>query len=61
MESKELWIFIFLIGIVLFNWPFLHIHGGGLTTYLFGVWILFILVMGVFITILKKHKTDHDS
>lgn len=60
MDSKELWIFIFLIGIVLFNWPFLNIHSGGLTTYLFGVWILFIVAIGAFITILRRQKTDND-
>jgi hypothetical protein len=47
MNSKELWPFLFLIGIFLFNWPFLAIFGLSLPEYLFGVWGIFIILIGV--------------
>jgi len=40
--KKDISIFLFLFGLVLFSWPFINIFHGTLTTYLFTVWILFI-------------------
>ncbi len=45
--NREIWPFLFFLGFVLFNWPFLQIFGGGLPAYLFGIWALFILAMVV--------------
>jgi len=47
MNSKELWPFLFLIGIILFNWPLLVIFGLSLPYYLFGVWGIFIIIIGI--------------
>jgi hypothetical protein len=60
MNSKELLPFLFLIGMLLFNWPFLDIFSISLPYYLFSVWGLFIVVVGVLITITLRHKTDKD-
>jgi len=59
MNSKELWPFLFLIGILLFNWPFLAIFGLSLPHYLFGVWGIFILVIGI--SIKKNGKPGNTS
>lgn len=50
MNSKELWIFLFLIGTLLFNWPFLDIFSLSVPSYLFGVWAIFITVISLFIS-----------
>jgi hypothetical protein len=49
MNSKEIWLFLFLVGTLLFNWPFLVIFGLKLPYYLFGVWGIFIVVINIFI------------
>ena len=49
--KKDLWIFLFLIGLVLFNWPFIIIFRENFTIYPFVVWLLLIIaiiVIGVF-------------
>ncbi len=58
MNSKELWPFLFLIGTLLFNWPFLDIFSLSLPYYLFGVWGIFIIGVSIFITktAMKKDK-----
>lgn len=55
--GREIWSFLFFLGLVLFNWPFLHIFGGGLPAYLFGVWALFIIAIGLII----KLAGDRDA
>ncbi|MGD2080881.1 MAG: hypothetical protein PVJ36_07120 [Nitrospirota bacterium] len=45
--NREIWPFLFFLGLALFNWPFLHIFGGELPAYLFGIWALFILAVVV--------------
>jgi len=59
MNSKELWPFLFLIGILLFNWPSLAIFGLFLPHYLFGAWGLFILAIGI--SIKKNGKPGNPS
>ena len=60
MNSKELWPFLFLVGALLFNWPFLDIFSVSLPYYLFGVWGIFILIVGVFMTVIRKKKNGND-
>jgi hypothetical protein len=60
MNNKELWHFLFVIGVLLFNWPFLEIFGLSLPYYLFGIWGIFILIVGIFISINKGKKTGKD-
>ena len=40
--KKDIAIFLFLLGLLLFNWPFINIFRNNLSTYLFAGWILFI-------------------
>jgi hypothetical protein len=49
MNNREIWLFLFLLGTLLFNWPFLSIFSLALPFYLFGLWAVFILVIAVFI------------
>lgn len=49
MNTRELWLFIFLLGTILFNWPFLSIFSLSLPFYLFGLWGIFILVIHILI------------
>ena len=58
MDSKELWLFLFLIGILLFNWPLLVMFGLSLPYYLFGVWGIFIIVIGISINKAIKPRNN---
>jgi hypothetical protein len=49
MNTGESWLFLFLLGTLLFNWPFLSIFSLSLPMYLFGLWAIFILVIRIFI------------
>ncbi len=39
---NDIWIFLFLLGVVLFGWPLLDIFRNSLPYYLFGIWLVFI-------------------
>lgn len=56
MNSKELWLFLFLTGFIFFNWPFLDIFGLSLPYYLFCAWGVFIIIVSFFITKATKQK-----
>lgn len=58
MSNKELWPFLFLIGTLLLNWPFLDIFSLSLPYYLFAVWGLFIAGVGIFVR--KTGREDKD-
>lgn len=58
MTNNEVWPFLFLIGFLFFNWPFLEIFGGNLHYYLFCSWGLFIVLIGIFITVFKPKKKE---
>ncbi len=40
--KRDIWVFLFCIGILLFCGPFLNIFRNSLTYYLFIIWIVFI-------------------
>lgn len=54
MGSRELFVFLFLLGCVLFNWPFLNIFGTWLPYYLFGAWALLIAVMFMVAQLMRR-------
>jgi len=54
MDSKELWVGLFALGVLFFNWPFLKIFGHSLPLYLFFFWGLFIVAVGVFSTLADR-------
>jgi hypothetical protein len=59
MKNKEFWVFLFFLGTLLLNWPFLDIFSLVLPYYFFGVWSLFILVVGIVATL--KNTKDRDA
>jgi len=40
--KRDIWIFLFCIGMLLFDWPFVYIFNHTLIPYLFIVWFIFI-------------------
>jgi len=42
---RDVWFFLFFIGILLFGWPLMSIFRSGLATYLFVIWLLFIVLI----------------
>ncbi len=53
---KEIWIFLFALGVILFNWPILSIFNYHLSTYLFIAWFIFILL--IFVATRKSSARD---
>jgi hypothetical protein len=43
--KREIWIFLFVMGVLLFSWPFITIFEANLSTYLFSVWGIFIALV----------------
>lgn len=56
MRGKEIWLFLFLLGTFLFNWPFLDIFSLTLPQYLFGLWAIFIASVGLFRFASRWHR-----
>ena len=54
---RDVWFFLFFLGAVLFGWPIMSIFRYGLATYLFIVWLLFI----VFIFVATKFSDREDG
>jgi hypothetical protein len=53
---RDVWIFLFAVGVLLFTWPVLSIFNDNLATYLFVVWFIFILL--IFITSIFSERED---
>lgn len=47
MKNKEVWPFIFLVGLLLFNWPIVNLFEAVLPYYLYVTWSCFILAIGL--------------
>ena len=45
MKNTEIWVFIFLLGLLSFNWPLLEIFHTEVVAYLFVTWLLFIMLI----------------
>ena len=60
MKNKEFWVFLFFLGTLLFNWPFLDIFNLVLPYYLFGVWSLFIFVVCIVASLKETKGGDKD-
>jgi hypothetical protein len=58
MRNKEVWFFLFFLGTLLFNWPFLDIFSMSLPVYLFGTWAVFILMVSILIRSSLKEDKD---
>jgi hypothetical protein len=60
MKNKEVWPFVFLLGLLFFNWPLMDLFGSVLPYYLYSVWFLFILGIGLLATVKGRvEKDDH--
>jgi hypothetical protein len=44
MKRGDIWIFLFALGVILFNWPFLTVFEGSLALGFFVLWGAFIAV-----------------
>ncbi|HWR58830.1 MAG TPA: hypothetical protein VN328_08085 [Thermodesulfovibrionales bacterium] len=47
MKNTEIWVFIFSLGLLSLNWPFLEIFYTRVVPYLFLTWILFIILIAI--------------
>ncbi|MEW6117061.1 MAG: hypothetical protein AB1553_09200 [Nitrospirota bacterium] len=54
--NAELWIFLFIIGLLGLNWPLLEIFHTEEAGYLFSFWLLFI----VFIAVVAYKQNNHQ-
>lgn len=55
--KRDIWVFLFGLGILFFGWPFLSIFHDGLTYYLFIVWIVFIGLL----FLASRHSNREDG
>lgn len=56
---REIWIFLFAFGLILFNWPILSIFNYNLSIYLFIAWSIFILL--IFLATRSSSKRDNGG
>jgi hypothetical protein len=56
LKNKELWIFIFLVGLLGFSWPVLEIVHTWVDLYLFIFWALFIGIVALLSNISERQK-----
>jgi hypothetical protein len=54
MHSKELWPFVFLLGLLFFNYPILDLVDVALPNYLYSAWAIFILMIGLLETLRQR-------
>lgn len=47
MRNGEVWIFIFLLGLLGFNWPMIEVFYAEVALYLFVFWLLFIALTAI--------------
>ncbi|HET6515084.1 MAG TPA: hypothetical protein VFG09_07990 [Thermodesulfovibrionales bacterium] len=59
MRNPEIWIFIFILGLLGLNWPFLEIFNVTVVSYLFIFWFLFILLVA-FAVRKTRGANNHD-
>lgn len=56
MYSKEVWIFIFLVGVLGFSWPIIEIMHTMVSLYLFIFWIILIGVVALLSLLSNIHR-----
>lgn len=55
--KRDIWIFLFVVGVIFFGWPMISIFRFGLAKYLFPVWFVFIGLI-YFMTVYSKKWKD---
>jgi len=58
--SNEIWPFLFFLGLLFLNWPFLDLFKPYLPYYLFIIWGLFILIVRLTINRVTGRKRGDD-
>jgi hypothetical protein len=58
MRNPEIWIFIFILGLLGLNWPFLDIFHVNVVTYLFSFWLLFIFLVAFAV---RKNRNNRSE
>jgi hypothetical protein len=58
MRNPEIWIFIFILGLLGLNWPFLDIFHVSVVTYLFSFWLLFIVLVAFAV---RKNRNNRSE
>jgi hypothetical protein len=53
--KRDIWLFLFTVGVLFFNWPIMSIFRSNLVIALFIVWAVFILLMAVTSFLSKRH------
>lgn len=56
MKNTEIWVFIFSLGLLSLNWPFLEIFYTTAVSYLFVTWIFLIVLVAI-----ATHKTNSNK
>ncbi len=56
LKSAEIWVFIFILGLLGLNWPLLEIFHTTVVSYLFVFWVLFIILVAF-----AARKTNTDE
>ncbi len=56
---REIWIFLFVLGLILFGWPFMSIFKNNLVAYLFTAW--FVLIVLIFVLTVYSKKGDNGG
>ena len=54
--TRDLWFFLFLLGVLFFNWPIMSIFKDNLVISLFVIWFFFIVL--IFITSIFSKSED---
>ncbi|MBI4697393.1 MAG: hypothetical protein HY758_00330 [Nitrospirae bacterium] len=52
--KRDIWVFLFVLGVILFNWPIISIFRPDISKYLFLAWFIFIALIFFVAVYLKK-------
>ena len=61
VKSAEIWVFIFILGLLGINWPILEIFHTQVAAYLFATWVLFIALIALAARKGKAENESHDK
>ena len=57
--KRDIWVFLFFIGLLLFTWPLMYIFRDSLQNYLFFAWLLFIVL--IFLIVKFSDRADNGG
>jgi uncharacterized membrane protein YuzA (DUF378 family) len=58
MKNTEVWIFIFILGLLGLNWPLLEIFHTDVVKYLFAFWLIFIILIAFAVYRTERARTN---